>query len=745
MKLLKTLSFGTIAALLIALAAGTVVEKLRGNAYAAQTVYHAPWFIAAWLVAAICAIAYMLRRKLHKRRATFLLHASFAVILAGAMTSWIWGKEGRLELREGETADKMQLDGGATESLPFSLTLDSFEVIYYEGTRAPMDFVSRVTAHSGDGATIKGDVSMNNVFSVQGYRFYQAGYDSDEGGSVFKVARDPAGIAVTYTGYAMLLLSIIAFFFERDNGFRRLWRKIKADGKPAAAVILAMLCMGAAESRAETSELPPTIPANVAEKFGDLYVLYNDRVCPLQTMAREFTAKLCGATSYRGLSAEQVTAGWLFRPTEWSAEPMIAIKSAEVRKLLGIEGKYASMRNFFSTINQYKLEEPLNHIEAFPDPRGLREAAEKFELVSNLTSGRVLKIFPYKADGGQMDWYAQTDNLPPDMPSDQWTFVKMSMSYANEMSLKRQWTDLEAFFTKVKAFQEKSGGASLPSPVKFKAEKSYNASISAVRPAAMAATAIGLVAFFAFSLLMAKRRRPARWLMAALLAVIVLLAAYLTALIALLWIVGGHVPMSNGFETMLFLAWCACPLTLIARKRMPLALPMGLLLCGMAMMVAMMGISNPRITQLMPVLQSPLLSAHVAVIMVAYALLAFTMLNGVAAVVIRLSKGSDTASIDRLKDQSRLLLYPAVFLLAIGIFIGAVWANMSWGRYWGWDPKEVWALITLLVYAFAFHGDSLSPLRRRMAFHVFMIAAFLSVLFTYFGVNFLLTGMHSYA
>lgn len=745
MKLLKTLSFGIIAALLVALAAGTVVEKLHGNAMAAQTVYHAPWFIAAWLAAAICAIAYMLRRKLHKRRATFLLHASFAVILAGAMISWTWGKEGKMELREGETADKMQLDDGATEPLPFTLTLDSFEVIYYEGTRAPMDFVSHVTARGRGDEAVKGDVSMNNVFSFHGYRFYQAGYDSDGGGSVFKVARDPAGIAVTYTGYALLLLSIIAFFFDRGSGFRRLWRKVKADGKPVAAAILAMLCMGAAESRAETTELPPTLPANVAEKFGDLYVLYNDRVCPLQTMAREFTAKLCGATTYRGLSAEQVTAGWLFRPTEWSAEPMIAIKSAEVRKLLGIEGKYASMRDFFSTINQYKLEEPLNHIEAFPDPRGLREAAEKFELVSNLTSGRVLRIFPYKADGGQMNWYAQTDNLPPDMPSDQWTFVKMSMSYANEMSLKRQWTDLEAFFTKVKAFQEKSGGASLPSPAKFKAEKRYNASISAVRPAAMAATAIGLVAFFAFSLLMAKGRRPARWLTAALMAVVALLAAYLTAIIALLWIVGGHVPMSNGFETMLFLAWCACPLTLIARKRMPLALPMGLLLCGMAMMVAMMGISNPRITQLMPVLQSPLLSVHVAVIMVAYALLAFTMLNGVAAVVIRLSKGSDTAAIDRLKDQSRLLLYPAVFLLAIGIFIGAVWANMSWGRYWGWDPKEVWALITLLVYAFAFHGESLPPLRRRMVFHVFMIAAFASVLFTYFGVNFLLTGMHSYA
>jgi hypothetical protein len=174
-------------------------------------------------------------------------------------------------------------------------------------------------------------------------------------------------------------------------------------------------------------------------------------------------------------------------------------------------------------------------------------------------------------------------------------------------------------------------------------------------------------------------------------------------------------------------------------------LPFGFLLCGLTLMVSMLGESNPQITQLMPVLQSPLLSIHVVVIMIAYSLLAFIMLNGVTAVILHQSQKECKEQIERLQIISQIILYPAIFLLAIGIFIGAVWANVSWGRYWGWDPKEVWALITMLVYALALHPRSLPWFHRTMFFHVFCITAFITVLITYFGVNFLLGGMHSYA
>lgn len=740
MKLLKYFSFGLLGVMLLPLAAGTVIEKFHGNAYAAGTIYNAPWFVGLWIVIAIASICLMISRKLHRRQATMLLHASFAVILTGAFTSWIWGKEGKIKLQEGVSSDRIELSDGNVGKLPFSISLDKFDIVYYEGTRAPMDFVSEVTV-SDRQTSQKGRISMNKIFVFHNYRFYQTGYDSN-GESILRVAHDPAGIAVTYAGYTLLLLSFVLFFFDRHNGFRSLLRRT-ATRKSAVAALL--LLPGAINASAGNNDLPPTLPEPTAAKFGDLYVLYNDRICPVGTMAKEFTAKLYGSTSYRGLTAEQVLAGWLFYPTYWSRQPMIAIKSREVRSLLGIDGKYASARDFFSSVNEYKLTRPLNAIDSFEDPRGLREAAEKFEIINSLTAGKTLRLFPYRdTQSNAVTWYAQTDNLPLDMPSDEWTFVRMSISYANELTAKRQWDKLDGLFLKIKKYQKQSGAETIPSDYRFEAEKYYNG-IGNVRPVAIALSAIGVIAFFAFCQITAKNRRPKRIATIGLRAVLILAWTYLTVVMALLWYVGGHIPMSNGFETMLFMSWCIVPLSLIASRRMPMALPMGTLLAGLTMLVAMMGESNPRITQLMPVLQSPLLSIHVAVIMIAYSLLAFMALNGVAAIVIRLSGNPDNSAIGKLHAQSRLMLYPAVFLLTAGIFIGAVWANVSWGRYWGWDPKEVWALITMIVYSFAFHTESLPLFRRKMVFHVFSVVAFLTVLFTYFGVNFFLSGMHSYA
>jgi len=191
---------------------------------------------------------------------------------------------------------------------------------------------------------------------------------------------------------------------------------------------------------------------------------------------------------------------------------------------------------------------------------------------------------------------------------------------------------------------------------------------------------------------------------------------------------------------MQFMAWCCILLAFCLQKKFIFAQPFGILVCGFALLVAMVGEANPRITQLMPVLQSPLLSVHVMVIMISYTLFAFMMLNGVAALVSR-----NEGRMEYLKTISNIMLYPALFLLTAGIFIGAVWANLSWGRYWGWDPKEVWALITMLIYSLGIHQGSLKWFRDPKHFHIFYILAFLSVLVTYFGVNFLLGGLHSYA
>ena len=226
--------------------------------------------------------------------------------------------------------------------------------------------------------------------------------------------------------------------------------------------------------------------------------------------------------------------------------------------------------------------------------------------------------------------------------------------------------------------------------------------------------------------------------------ILVLAILYLGYLIGLRGYISGHLPLTNGYETMQFMAFCTLILTLLLYRRYTLIMPYGFLLTGLTLLVNMMGQSNPQITLLMPVLASPLLSIHVCVIMLAYSLMAFCLFNGITALLLPKTPMYDK-QIGQLTRMSKLMLYPALFCLTAGIFIGAIWANVSWGRYWGWDPKEVWALITMMVYAVPLHQASIPFLRNPKWFHLYMILAFLSVLFTYFGVNFVLGGMHSYA
>lgn len=277
----------------------------------------------------------------------------------------------------------------------------------------------------------------------------------------------------------------------------------------------------------------------------------------------------------------------------------------------------------------------------------------------------------------------------------------------------------------------------------YGAEALYN-SMSNNRPLAITCLATGTILFVLFCI--NRKENRTRQILASWIKVIAWVAAtYLSLQIALRWHIGGHIPLSNGYETMVFMAWLSILMTPIAGNRVKEMLPFGYIVCGLALLVSTFGDSTEQIAPLAPVLRSPLLSIHVVVIMISYTLLAFTMLNGIAAVAIKVTRKNREEEIAELQRTSILMLYPAVFLLTAGIFIGAVWANVSWGRYWGWDPKEVWALITMLVYSAALHSGSIKAMRRPMFFHIYCIVAFLTVLITYFGVNFILGGMHSYA
>ena len=748
MKLLKRTAFSLLGILLLILTIATILEKIYGTDFVNEYIYSSVPFVILWGVTSITSLLYIIKSKLHRQPVIFLLHLSLLFILAGAFTTWIYGEQGTMRVRQGEQQTSFTDSKGISHQLPFSITLNQFEIIYYKGTLAPMDFISHISVADKDcHRQIQGKVSMNHIFSYQHYRFYQSGYSEDNEGSVFSVSHDPYGIGITYAGYTLLLLSTVFFFFSPQSRFRQLLKSPLLHRSLTVILLLFAFSLNSNFLKAN-SPSPKVLPREVAEHFGDLYILYNNRICPLQTFARDFTIKLYGSSSYKGLTPEEVLTGWLFYYDSWKNEPIIRIKSNEARKLLEIEGNYARLKDYISTINEYKLEKMMNHIrsgEQVTDKRGIEEADEKFNIINLVCTGAMMKIFPCRNIAGKtLEWYSQSDQLPQDMDNDKWVFIRKSMSYVNEMIVMKKYNDACLLLEKIKKYQQKECDGLLPADNKFKAEKIYN-QFDYSKSVAMACICIGLICFIYYCHCMASQKRTSRKAIIILNILLWIVFTYLSAAICLRGYVSNHLPLSNGFETMQFMAWCTLLLTFLLQRKFAMLLPFGFLLCGLTLMVSMLGESNPQITQLMPVLQSPLLSIHVVVIMIAYSLLAFIMLNGVTAVILHQSQKECKEQIERLQIISQIILYPAIFLLAIGIFIGAVWANVSWGRYWGWDPKEVWALITMLVYALALHPRSLPWFHRTMFFHVFCITAFITVLITYFGVNFLLGGMHSYA
>ena len=736
MKTLKRISFGCLIIMMVTLAAATVVEKIHGTQVARAWFYDNIAFVALWAAIAITGLCYILLRGMWKRPSVLLLHLALLVILGGAGITWFTALHGKMQAVNGQAVNVFMSNDGKQHTLPFTVRLQSFDIQTYPGTPAPMDFISRIQVVDGDGRATDGTVSMNKVFSHRGYRFYQSGYDAEGRGAIFTVAHDPWGIGVTYAGYGLLLVGMIGVLLDRRTAFRALLKH------PALKRSIAGACLLIAGVSAANAQ-PGTLPRDVAERMGDLYILHNNRICPFQTFARQFTAKLYGKTSYKGLTAEQVASGWIFYYDDWKNKPIIKIKNSKVKQLLGIEGKYASLEDFYRTVSSGAMQQAIDSLQAIDDQatiRALGEADERYQIANMVAAGTMVKLFPLNHDG-KLEWYSHGSlDIPHDIDDGKWLFLRGGMDYLYEMVASQDWKSANQFITKLKKYQVKECGAMLPSDAAFKSEKLYN-SMEWDRPLSMALATLGIVLFVITCRCVARSRKLPRWAEIVAILTLAFSLLYLTTALILRWIISGHVPMSNGFETMQFMAWATVVLTLLAGRKSMLVLPFGILTAGLALMVASFGESNPQITQLMPVLVSPLLSIHVAVIMIAYALLAFLMMGGVMAFALR----RDRAMVERLHIVGQIILYPAVFLLTAGVFIGAIWANVSWGTYWSWDPKEVWALITLIIYALPLHGQSLAIFRKPMFFHGYCIVAFLSVLITYFGVNFILGGMHSYA
>lgn len=710
------------------------------------------------------------------RPAALVLHLSLALILAGALVTSFSARKGMLHVREGESVETFETKDGKVLELPFSVELEGFDVLYHSGTDAAADYSSRLRFTRNGSVLREGEVRMNRILSCKGYRFYQTDYDSDEAGVTFTVSHDPVGIAVIYTGYALLLLGLLAFFFT-DKRFKKFF----GNALRYSSVIAVVLCLEATASatgysvggpsqtenasakdnpKKHSPVSPKVLPKNIAAEFGRLYVLYHGRICPLQTLASDFSAKLYGTSGVKGLTDEQVLTGWMFYGTSWRNIPMHNRKKAI-------------------------------------------DAMDKEATVKTLYSGDLLKIYPLRDSTGRLGWYSQSDRLPEGIADEEWLFVRKSMDYIFELVMNREYSKLSESLGKLRRFQESKMGESLPPAYRIKAERAYNA-LPPLFPIAGTFLILGLVMLAVAMRRMVRdenngaissfvdkervtseelRKGPTnlvddgrtvtkRWRLSGIFKIVGVAASFvfflaLTIVLGLLWVASGHIPFSNGAETMLTIAWTAMLASVLSFRKFPIMLPFGIIVASLASLVSAMGNANPAVTQLMPVLSSPLLSIHVSLMMLSYTVLAIIMVNGICGLVASLrhtsvsepvegtvfdyrspaprqAQGASSASA-KMARMSEALMYPALFFLGSGIIAGSIWANVSWGCYWNWDPKETWALITFLIASLGVHRTRLPFLRSPRAYHIYTLILSASVLFTYFGVNYLLGGMHSYA
>lgn len=655
---LKKTLFALYVLVIVCMAAATVVEKYSGTDFVRSNVYGAWWFSLLWAVLTAAGVVYFLRHRC-KSWSGIALHLSFVVILAGAFVTHVSSERGTVHLRQGAYISTCVMYDRHNQpydaQMPFQMRLDRFDVQYHEGTDAAEDYVSQFTIID-HGKQYSGKVSMNRIFRYGAMRFYQSSYDNDMLGASVSFNSDPIGIPLTYTGYALLFFSLVYMLFDPHGAYRKLLRLSHL--KKGLMMVALLFALGSSSAEAHV------LPKESADRFGRLMVLHNSRICPLQTLAIDFTKNLYGKASYNGYTPEQVLTGWMFYADDWMQEPMLRLKGAEMHDRLQLP-EYVPVSQFFNsamggyTLGPYVQEYYGGNHDAFHSQ--VAAIDNKIQLIMELRSGSLLKLFPY-TNKGKTTWFAPTDDLPNAMDREHQQFVRSICLLLGDCALASDYTQMDAVVGKMLKYQQKNGGASMPSDRRVSAERIYN-----------------------------------------------------------------RIP----FATILFM----------------LCLAMGIIsfLYAIIRMCREDNGANNVGTDADPVLNSPLLSVHVSIIMMGFAMLSFTFISGLTALLLRLVSRTAQPKMVQLQQLSLVFLYPALAALGIGIFIGAIWANVSWGEYWGWDPKEVWALITFMIYAIPLHARSVAQLRRPTAFHLFMTLAFLTLVMTYFGVNYFLGGMHSYA
>lgn len=742
----------------LAIIMATFIESASSTQNARALIYNAKWFeVVLGLLTLNVAGSLFYHKSFSWRKISVpLFHLSFVLIMVGAFFTRYTGVEGMVHIREGEQSNIVMLENnGGNFELPFDIYLDEFELLRYPGSNSPSSYSSYVTVEDHESQkAFEFHIYMNHILLYRGWRFFQTSYDQDEKGTMLTASRDVIGTPLTYFGYFTVIVTLLLSLFMPGTFFRK--QLVKLRTVSAILVLFLIPSFGFGQGTAPDEKV---VDADRAHLFGELVMQdYSGRMKTMNTLTTQFMRKLYGADKIDGLSGEQVVLSMVTYPEHWVHVPVIKVSNKEVRRFMKMEGKHLSYAGLFGNDGQYILTAPVSRV--FMMPEEMRDKTDKAflqlddeaNILHAFLLGDALTVFPIEGAENNK-WYSLNEAAKhAPSPSDSLFLTHIFALYIDALKQGKtsgDYTKADDYLMAIKQYQQKAGAAVTLSDNKVKAELMYNRWLifERLQNAYALSGFLMLILFFVFIL---RGKRFPRSLFFVFFTFSVILLLFTAFGVGLRWFIGGYIPISNSLEVMIFLSGIVMLAALIVGVKQPVSIALGSILAYAFLFVASMNSGNPEIGNLVPVLKSYWLSIHVAIITSSYALFALAMMVGLLNLILFLFATparfpSILVKTDQLGAVIQVMMIIALYLLTIGTILGGIWANESWGRYWGWDAKETWALISIFVYAFVAHMRFVPAMKDEYWFNLAAFWAFSSILMTFFGVNYFLTGLHSYA
>jgi len=676
--------------------------------------------------------------------------------------------------------------GSKLYNLPFYIHLNDFIAEKYPGTENGFSsFKSRITVE--DEKPFDYEIYMNNVLDHKGYRFFQASYEYSNAKNraeftpditILSVNHDFFGTWITYIGYTLLYISMVWILFDKNSRFGELRRRLKNIKRKKAKILSVFLLLfglngfsqnhqhkritlGITQTQVDSLLDVLTVDKNHAEKFGKLIIQdIGGRMKPVNTFSSELIRKVSKSDHYKGLNSDQVFLSMLQYPNLWNEVPIIYLKKGNdsIRHLLEIDekAKYASLLNFFDQDDNYKLSSFLEDAQKARVPNAFQkdiiEAHKKAVLLSSALGGGILRVFPIPNDKNNK-WISflelQNSNIKGTDSLYVRNIIPLYFHSLQEAKRTEGYKQADELLESISAYQHKFGSEVMPSDKKIQSEIIFNRYDIFKKLFSWYMYASLLLFFFGIMQIFYNNKKI-KITIKILHYGIAFLFIFHTLGLALRWYISGHAPWSDAYESMIYVAWATMFFGLIFGRKSTLTLASTTFVSSMILMIAHWNWMDPAIANLQPVLNSYWLMIHVSIIVGSYGPFAIGMILGVVALFLLIfttakNKERMKLNISELTYINEMALTVGLVMLTIGNFLGGQWANESWGRYWGWDPKETWALISIMIYAFVIHARLVPAMRNLWIYNLLSVIAFASIIMTYFGVNFYLSGLHSYA